>query len=153
MLLNVHRAVLCHLLYFFFLLTGSMDLSIAFQSCPPHVSLILSVVRVLPSLHPLTEIYLKFVREFCAFIMPQCCLQESVWEYLTLVIAMQRQSVAVSAHHRPLPPQRRRADEVLLPGVPLFYAQPSHFTLSKLFSFILMPCSSGRINTNNKQWY
>lgn len=133
-----------------FLLTGSMDLSIAFQSCPPHVSVILSVVGVLPSLHPLTEIHLKFV---FAFIMPQCCMQESVWEYLNLVIAMQGQSVAVSAHHRPLPPQRRRADKVLLPGVPLFYTQPSHFTLPRLFSFILMPCSSGRINTNKKQWY
>lgn len=115
MFIELYYATYCT----FFSLTGSMDLSIAFQSCPPHVSVILSVVRVLPSLHPLTEIYLKFV---FAFIMPQCCLQESVWEYLTLVIAMQGQSVAVSAHHRPLPPQRRRADEVLLPGVPLFYA-------------------------------
>lgn len=44
------------------LLTGSMDLLTVFQSSPPRASLILSAVRVLPSLQALAEIYLK-----CAF--------------------------------------------------------------------------------------
>lgn len=47
-----------------FLLTGSMDLLIAFQSSPPHASVIPSAVRVLPSLQALTEIYLKCVFAF-----------------------------------------------------------------------------------------
>lgn len=61
--------------------------------------------------------------------------QESVWECLTLVIAMQGQSVAVSAHHRPSPPPRRRAEEALLPGVsfPSFPHGP-HISPSPIFS-------------------
>lgn len=117
-----------------------MDQSIAFQSSP-HISAILSVVRPL-----LVEIYSKYV---FAFIMLHSCIQEFVW-YLTLVIATQGQSVAVSAHHQLLLPQTRRAEVVLLPGVPLFSTQPSHFILSNLFSYIQIPLISGRINTNKK---
>lgn len=60
--------------------------------------------------------------EICAFafIMLQCCMQESVWKYLTLVTTAQGRSAAVPVHHRPLLPRRRRAEEVLSPGVPVF---------------------------------
>lgn len=116
--------------------------------------------------HPLSGESAAFIASFdwdlfemclCIYYAVNVCgvilMQESVWEYMTLVIAVQGQSVAVSARHRPSQPQRRPAEEVLLPGVSLSPARLSHFTLPKLFSFILIPRSSGRINTNKKQWY
>lgn len=72
------------------------------------------------------HLWLRLIWNVSLHSLPrECCeviiMQESVWKYLTLVIVAQGQSVAVSAHHQPSPPRRRRAEGALLPGVPLFF--------------------------------
>lgn len=107
---------------FVFLPTGSMDLLIASPSSPPHVSVILSAVRVLPLLQALTQIILKCDFAFMMRVLVKSFLCKKLCGgYLTLVIAVQGQSVAVWAHHRPLPPRRRQAEEALLPGESLIF--------------------------------
>lgn len=137
-----------------FILTGSMDLSIAFRSSPPHASVILSAVRVPPSLQALTEIYLKCA---IAFIMPQVLVKSflcknlcgSTWPLWLPCRDDPSQLQHINGHrHAEGDEQKKSRYQVWLSF--LFSAQPSHFTLPELFSSIL---SRGRINTDKKQWY
>lgn len=77
--------------------TESTDQWIVCLSSPPHVSHVPSVVRAL----------LLFVCMYPA-TLPHC---------MGLFDALQGQSVAVSAHHHPFRPRRRRAEVTLLAGM------------------------------------
>lgn len=132
----------------FFSPTGSMDQWIAFQSSPPHASVILSLVRVLPSVQVCAFAFIILPVADKSFLCKKICMR--LLDSCDCSVGTIRRSFSTSSAIATQKETSRRSPVSRCVSSP---RRPHFSFLHQAFSFILIPCSSGRINTDKRQWY